>query len=331
MTGFFVQMKPFAEKIRNNREIVVPFQKTCIEKSICGMGWADHEMFADVVADVGEEKVFLTEQNKNLYKQKYEENHSGGEKNRMLAAALNRYAEMREGDYLLTRLFDTTECYIGKVKTKAYYCKRGTFSFPDFPDLPDLNKDPFSWIVKVESWEPIGLFSNIPNAFRGALSGRWNTIKKMSEFHCKLAHRAYEKSDEKIELNQDNFYFSLDPLDLEDLVAFYIYSQHPSYQFLPSSCKINEPTIEFKLVNGKDQITCQVKSNEEIDLNNYLDLAKAFEKIYFFSGKECKNVKNKPDRFRVIEKPDLYAFLKKNFEEKGYFYSILKRYYRFKD
>ncbi len=310
---FLVQLKPFGPDKRNN-EKVIALQEDSINEKICGMGWGFAEFFQknqeSQLQEIGVEK----------YKKSYKECYGAS---KTLTEALNRYNEIEEGDYILTRLYNTSLCYIGKVKSKAYHSENKLSNIR-------CGKN-YSWIVDVE-WKNIGPFISIPSALRGVMQSRMNTIKKLNDMQHlvqkKLVKVLFEGSQEKIEINSENFYRALDALDLEDLVAKYILENNSGYMLIPSSCKSDEPTFEFKFLNKNKIITCQVKNNEDIECNVYSHLANNFEKIYLFSGKGYvgqikENIKN----IILIEKEELFNVLKKDFHDEGEFYNELHKYY----
>lgn len=163
-----------------------------------------------------------------------------------------------------------------------------------------------------------------------------NTIKKLDDIkhfvQKKLIKALFGDSQEKIEITSGDFYRALDALDLEDLVAKYIIENNSGYMLIPSSCKSNEQTFEFKFLNKNKIITCQVKNNEDIDCNVYSNLANNFEKIYLFSGKGyIGQVKEDIKNIILIEKKELFDVLKKDFHDEGEFYNELHQYYIIKE
>ncbi len=313
--GWMVQMKPFQPSDRN-KNLVQEFQKESIKNEICGMGWNIKKHFNT------NNEIELNSINREFFVNAYNNEHGGTTTPRSLSHALNSYENIKKGDYLLTRLFGSNECYIGKVIKKAFY-NQHIYTFK--------NASNYSWVVNVD-WKHIGHFSNLPGALRGIMSGRWNTIKRIPEIHLNLLKILYNdgKDKEKMLLTKTNFHLALDPLELEDLVSFFMSSKYPDYHLVPSSCKINEPEIEFKMVNKEKQITCQVKSNKEIDISKYLNLQDYYEKIFLFSGTNYLNKEACNNKIEIIKKDELFTFLKENFEDKGYFYYKLSKYYYFK-
>lgn len=313
--GYFVQMKPFDEEERKDEKKVKELQEGSLYHGICGMGWDDSHILSE-----NKGRRIMLAKYRDEYQREYEKRHNNGRRIRGLTYTLNRYTEIKEGDYLLTRLNRSQKCYIGKVKGEAYYCKQEMFDFPYAKN--------YSWVVDVE-WKPAGNFSGLPNALRGALSGRWTTIKKMDEFHYDIVKMMFEGKIEKRPITKSNFHLTLDPMDLEDLVAMYMLEQNPSYRLLPSSCKRNEVQIEFIMVDGSRQITCQVKNEKEINLADYLEIEKDYEKIYFFSGEKVspRELAALSQSFQIIGRTELYNFLKRDFMKKGYFYTLLSDLY----
>ena len=83
------------------------------------------------------------------------------------------------------------------------------------------------------------------------------------------------------------------------------------------------------MVDGSRQITCQVKNKKKINLDDYIEIEKDYEKIYFFSGEGYSlRGKDTPSQsFHIIEPSELYNFLKRDFMKKGYFYTLLSDLY----
>ena len=109
-------------------------------------------------------------------------------------------------------------------------------------------------------------------------------------------------------------------MELEDLVALYIANKHENegYKLIPSSCKISQQNYEFTFVaNGKKPITCQVKNQQDISIENYIGES-SYEMIYIFSGKWSEDtVKLKRDEYKeyehiyIISPTELYPVIKK--------------------
>lgn len=302
---FLVQLKPFAPDERTNKK-VVELQKDSIDNRICGMGWADE----------------LFEKNPECKISDIEK--KSGDKS--FSEAWNRYSEIIEGNYILTRLFETSMCYIGKVKSKAYHSNKKVKNV--------RYGNNYSWIVDIEEWKQIGTFINIPGALRGLMQGRMKTIKSLQDDKFKIQRKIiknlYEGIGEKIDLDRENFCFALDALDLEDLVAKYIITYNPEYTLIPSSCKSNEQTLEFKFINKNKKITCQVKNNEPIDIDIYNKISKEFEKIYLFSANGYTG-KIEANNIKKINQGELFNVLKNDFDNQGQFYNELNKYYNIKN
>ncbi|MEG1578951.1 MAG: hypothetical protein RR336_09330, partial [Oscillospiraceae bacterium] len=160
MSCWIAQMKPFSKEDRE-KDFVKTFQENCIEHKICGMGWNYPDTFKP---KNDEKKPSKTIDN---YKQdyiSYERETDPKWSSSHFSTAINAYRDIKREDYILTRLFKSNECYIGKVDEEAHYDKK---------DLNFDYKNQYSWIVGVE-WKAIGHFSNIPNALRGIMQCRMN-------------------------------------------------------------------------------------------------------------------------------------------------------------
>lgn len=159
--SYLVQLKPFENR---NDPYLEEFQKKSIEHSLCGMGWALSEFYPD------DQKCILSD-HKSKFKEAYLRS-SKGKANRSLSGALNRYDEMKPGDYVLTRLYRSGDCYVGEIRSKAYLMQTAPAGFP--------NATNYSWVVDVD-WKYIGPFLTIPNTLRGFMQSRMNTIRKVED------------------------------------------------------------------------------------------------------------------------------------------------------
>ena len=284
------------------------------------MGWDYADAFKDENAKDEKNECLLSDW-KESYKETFFKNVAI---DKSFSEALNRYDEIRPGDYILTKLYKSAACYVGKVETPAYYDIRRTHS---------TEHGCYSWVVDVD-WKYIGSFLCIPDSLRGIMQGRMKTIRKIDHKwpQCSIMRSLYDGTRAFLcELTCDNFHLGLDPNSLEDLVAFYIAKLNTGFRILPSSCKTNEPALEYMFVNGLRKIACQVKSNEEIDVKDYSFYSfKEYDKIYLFSGKGYMNKTLDIENICVVPNDELYKFLKSCYEEGNHFYPMLNKYYRFK-
>ena len=321
---YLVQLKPFKDR----NDIRIPaFQAESIKLGLCGMGWGGLNEYFNGKDDpyILQSKDISTKDD-GYAKRWLSAAGDSGSSTRSINTALNCYHEMENGDYVLTRLYETGECYIGKIKNKAFHSN-------DYEFASEEDNSRYSFAVGVK-WEEIGSFSTIPNALRGLFqTSRQPTIKRISaeyDIARRIIVSRFENDNQKIQLKEENFSQSLDALDLEDLVGHYILNQHEGYKFIPSSCKDSEPTVEFTLFKEGKYITCQVKNKSAIDLNPLNEIADQYEIIYVFSGINKYDNDGKIEKNITIIKTDkLFRFLKEDFQNEGYFYHVLNKYYYF--
>jgi len=178
-----------------------------------------------------------------------------------------------------------------------------------------------SWGCHVEKWLEFKTQDDLSYELIGRMSQQQHqTIQRIDRYRLKfLIIEAYIKREKsksdipKLILTKNNFARSLHYKQLEDLVSLYIVEENKeqNYLLMPSSCKINEQKYEFffKSPNRK-AITCQVKNQEEIKIEEYYN-ENDFEKIYIFSGiwnneqvKELnkKANKNKANNIKIFSK-----------------------------
>lgn len=298
---WIVYLLPFSEK--NDWDAINAFQKQCIKDKVFGMGW-------NVEVNDLEFGEFISEENVK----KYVETYNSKESDRAYIKTLNCFKEVKKGDYVITRL-KNSHYYIGKVSSERakYIYKKD-----------DTTYSCFSWGGYVEEWVEYQNETDIPSEIIGRFSQRRHpTIQRISGYRqCLLVLSMYEKkTKEKIynipplHIDNNNFVRCMNYMDLEDLVALYIYKKHNNdgYILFPSSCKINKPKFEFYFeTQNKRPISCQVKNQEEISISEYKN-EDSFEIIYIFSGiwsDEEVNQKNndasKPSNVIVISPSELY-------------------------
>lgn len=283
---WLVNLLPFGDN--STIEEIKRFQAECIKHSVFGMGWDCLYANSPVYTELDE-----TEKEKHI---KVCEN-CKEKKCPVSDEILKRYLKVKPGDYVITRL-KNAHYYIGKVITKAFY----SYGKEKIEHL--------SWCCKVEKWIEYENESMIPSEILGRFSQRnHSTIEKIAAYRTKLLLiSTYEKKiDEKerlfnvptLHITQNNFCRCLNYTELEDLVYLYIYRKHKDENYLcfPSSAKINRAKFEFSFISSNNEmkpISCQVKNQEYIEIENYVN-EPSYRLIYLFSGKWCqKNV----DEFR---------------------------------
>jgi hypothetical protein len=145
MSYFFVQLKPFEEDERSSQSLQ-PFQENSIRAGICGMGWKP--AVDSIPASGGLVNDYwqaASNQNRGRNPAPFHRN---------LVLSLKYYSEIGPGDFVLTRVFGSSECYIGQVTSKAYYndnaLKKMSFE----------NAEHYSWIVDV-NWRRIGAWQDL--------------------------------------------------------------------------------------------------------------------------------------------------------------------------
>lgn len=286
MNCYIAILRPFLPEERKS-EKAHKCELNSIKNGICGMGWNPDDSFwkagKNIINDMSISYDTL--------------NYGKGWK-----TAFNIYKEMEAGSYILTRTIDDI-CYVGKIVGTAYH-EKGKYNFESY--------DNYSWIVDVD-WKKIGNFMNIPNGLRGLMSGRINTVKRVTDdVHKALLEALYKGMENKIVLKEDNFCTALAPNDLEDLVALYISRENSSYMIVPSSSKVTEPKYEFKFIdmnNCNKPITCQVKNNKPVIASQYE--SDDLYKIYLFSGiEDYGDIDEIANNIIIIKRSELFILLK---------------------
>jgi len=306
---WMVYLMPFASEDRTNYNLVNNLQQECIKLGIFGMGWA---------IPCFEYLTPMTDENKNIYAQVYKEKYDG--KWSVSEDALNGYKSIKKGDYVIMRL-KNGHYYVGCVSSDGakYIYKEG-----------DPVYGYFSWGGTVEKWFEYSNDQEIPSEIVGRFSQRLHsTIQRIAPYRQRLlVISMYERKSgdkkyniPKLRIGLNNFVRSLNYMELEDLVALFIMKKHSEegYKLIPSSCKVSQQNYEFSFVaKGKKPITCQVKNQHEIDIENYKD-EKSYEKVYIFSGKWSEEeVLAKREQYNdygtiyIISPSELYKTLKED-------------------
>lgn len=147
MSCFTVQLKPFDPIDRNVRTTITRFQASCIRANIFGMGFHIPEIFANQTKSLNISEYGSQYEDKYLRDHRVREN---PEWRRSFSRTIHTYQRIRAGNFVLTRLFNTGECYIGKTISEPFYNK------DYFKNFDFAGHERFSWIVPVELWKPLG-------------------------------------------------------------------------------------------------------------------------------------------------------------------------------
>ena len=308
---WMIYLMPFDTEDRSVYKTVGRLQQKCIEERIFGMGW-DISCF--------EYGTPMTDENAAKYVNVY--NHQ--EKNQtwtVSEAAVNDYKSINKDDYVIMRL-KNGHYYVGRVSSPGamYIYKAGDEVYGNF-----------SWGGTVERWVEYSSDGELPSEIVGRFSQRiHSTIQRIASYRQRLLvismYESFEETEKrfdipKLRIGANNFVRSLTYMELEDLVALYITNRHKEqgYKLLPSSCKVSQQNYEFRFVShGKKPITCQVKNQQDIELNHYVNET-GYEKIYIFSGKwddafvdELRAKYKAYEQIHIISPSELFEALKKD-------------------
>lgn len=268
--------KPFDEPERSNKDIILPYQKLCIEKNIFGMGWS-------LDTDSIPYGTSLTSETRRIYTEEYKEyckkhNFISQPSNK----ALNFYEIMKSGDIAIQRMMNGHYC-IGRLATGAIYLNKKEMPYKEL-----------SWGCEVEKWYEIKNEMELPAGIRGRFSqSHLGTVQHVVNEIKPLIISLYEFmaygkiSAPAIHLTQENFAKYLDYNELEDLVFLHMWDRHKNegYVMLPSSCKVNQPIYEFYLTKGSDDnIAYQVKNRNDAPSPHEYEDDQHLRLIYVFSG-----------------------------------------------
>jgi hypothetical protein len=305
---WIVYLMPYTSEERNDYNRVNELQTRCIKEKMFGMGW-DLPCFPYGTP--------MTDETAAEYTNKY-----NAQVGSVSETAVKGYNKIKKGDFVIMRL-KNSHYYVGKVSSEgAFYIHKSEDSVYGL----------FSWGATVEKWMEYSDDGEIPSEIVGRFSQRLHsTIQRIAPYRQKLLVMAmYENklleqerkiNVPKLHIDSYNFVRSLDYMELEDLVALYIAEKHNAdgYRLLPSSCKINQQKFEFRFVaKNKKPITCQVKNQEEIEIEHYVEET-SYEKIYIFSGRWREEAVHELNRkyeayqhIRIISPKELWETLKNN-------------------
>ncbi len=313
---WIVYLIPFCEEERHVFDLVNSYQQECIKENVFGMGW-------DVECKTLQFNSILNSDNEKKYICCYEDyrelQHMKRDIDQSHKNALKEYGQMKKGDYVIMRL-KNSHYYIGKISANVSYLNKKESPY-----------NRLSWGAYVEEWVELENDDLLPSELVGRFSQKQHsTVQKICSYRQKLlliscynknAHLINSEFDmiPKLKLSKNNFVRSLNYKQLEDLVAFYIAEKHvkEGYLLIPSSCKLSQQKFEYRFVknNGKP-ITCQVKNQAEISIDEYV-YETSYEKIYIFSGvwndKEIDLINQKYSKYshlHVISNEELYNTLR---------------------
>ncbi len=305
---WMIYLMPFDKGDRTDYARVLELQMECIKKGIFGMGW-DIPCFTPGTP--------MTDENARIYEEKYQSVYKD-EGGSVSKDAISGYRRIKKGDYVITRL-KNGHYYVGRVSSAgAIYIYR--------------ENDPvygmFSWGGTVEKWIEYANDQELPAEIVGRFSQRMHaTIQRIAPYRQKfLVISMYEKKMEspvfdipRLHIGLGNFVRSLTYMELEDLVALLITRNHTreGYKLIPSSCKISQQNYEFSyFAKGRKPITCQVKNQKAIDLDDYIHET-SYEKIYIFSGvwdeSAVSKLRDEYSAFNhiyIVAPSELYSILK---------------------
>lgn len=298
---WIVTMKPFSEEERNNKDmkdIISNYQKSLLGKKfgekrkIFGMGWENkNDPFEGKQVDANKDNIIkylealkdkrIGDEQKQVIRALDYYNTPKGYPNGLTQSLKYYENEIKIGDFVLMRL--DAEYYIGRISQEAKY-KWGIDGNKD----KDGNLEPrISWYCEVSDWEVFKTDEDLPSEIISQFfkSNQKAVVPiKNNDRLKKLIKGAYTGIFEKSSISEKDFAPALTPDELEDLVAFYIAKENVGYQLLPSSCKKNKQKYEFDFTSPEGKlITCQVKNQAEINLDDYKGVS-GYKKIYLFSG-----------------------------------------------
>ncbi len=322
---WIVNQIPFAGDNKTD-ENIISHQEACREEKVFGIGWRlkKGDMEDWIIKSGGELNVCIAENSKFIdnYAESYAKAH-GASKDKSLIGAMEKCKEIKEGDYVIMR-HKNSHYYIGRVN--------GSIKYAEESDSKALNV--LSWYGTVREWQEFQGENALPTHIVGRLSQRHQkTIERIQDERIKLLlisalNKVCEAEDKefdnipRLKVNKYNFCRSLNYMELEDLVFYYIYNKHKKdgYICFPSSGKINREKFEYSFISpepGRKPITCQVKNQAEIDPDNYKDEEK-YKIIYLFSGLwdddkvEKLNKEYKKDIIKIISPSELFSVLISN-------------------
>ncbi len=304
---WMIYLMPFESSERSDYNTVLDLQESCKKEKIFGMGW-DLPCF-----NYGTP---MTDKNAKLYSKRYKDAHKKSGST-VSENAIEGYKSVKKGDYVITRLKNGHYC-VGRVSSDG-----AMYLYKENDPVYGL----FSWGGEVEKWVEYSNDQEIPAEIAGRFSQRLHsTIQRVARYRQRLLIIAmYEKGADshcfnipKLRIGLNNFARSLTYMELEDIMALYISQKHEKegYRLLPSSCKISQQNYEFSFVNGRRTISCQVKNQSDIEIDNYVNEA-SYERIYFFSGTWNEDtVRAKREQYKdfkhiyIVSPEELYVVLK---------------------
>ncbi len=259
---WMIYLMPFDKSERTDYDLVNDLQQKCVKNKIFGMGW-DLPCF--------DFETLMTDENADIYAEKYRDKYSS-EGWSVSEDAINGYKAIKKGDYVITRL-KNGHYIVGRVSSDG-----AIYIYNQNDPVYGL----FSWGGTVDRWIEYSNDDEIPAEIVGRFSQRiHSTIQRIAPYRQRmLVISMYERAEEhprfnipKLHIGENNFVRSLTYMELEDLVALFISKKHSEegYKLIPSSCKVSQQNYEFRFIaRGKKPITCQVKNQKDIEIQNYI-------------------------------------------------------------
>lgn len=291
-----MQLKPSRTRKPN-----ITYQETlefCKTKGIIGLGWLDfgiaqNEKELSVIKELALSK----------------------EGSRYLTGMTNidRLREIKVDDLIWTRLPENdSEYYLCKVV--SLWDERDV-SFND--ELVDHDVGNYVGVI----WQSAGDISNVPGKVMSSMAQgrtlqRINDITNLSMYiwnHISGNEKKYETNDYSF----SDFWNDINPEELETLVMLYL-QKEKQYHVYTSTFKKFTAKIEGVLVHDSGKIISyiQVKSNESLDVENYIDLLNHLNekeeqkvKIFLFTTSENYGNKKHKDIDTSITKHKLEEFM----------------------
>lgn len=271
----------------------------CIKNNVAAMGWSLHD-----IPNMDRMSIRSFDDYCKLAETQYTRKSLGS------VYRLNR--EVKKGDLIWIRSRDAGKYYIARVTQDSKW------RFNDEAEPWDASNQLTNiyWYAATENADEDSVPGAVATAFiKGSTFQRINKpgIEAYSQLLWNQVHNqgrdSFNCSDPDLSLNERDFFDLLQPEDLEDLLAMWLYDRK-GYICIPSTNKVATPRYECVMLDPNDakgrHIYIQVKKGKiNLDTDEYADLN---GEVYLLTtGGKVANI-DRNENVKVVSASEIFSF-----------------------
>lgn len=269
----------------------------CLKKHVAAMGWS-----LDKLTSSERSKIHTFSDYCDLARKQY----------KTFDSVCRMVEDVKEGDLLWMRSRNSGKYYIARVKSNS------TWTFcEDAVQMDAANQlINIDWYLATDKADEESVPGAVATAF--IMGSTIQRIKKsgVEEYSQMLYNRVHDPAldafnypDPKLSLCERHFYSLLQPEDVEDLLALWLYDTN-GYVCIPSTNKIATPKYECVLLDPNDpnrkHIYIQVKKgNVDLNTDEYSDLN---GEVYLLTTEGTIQNPQKYANVKVVDPTTIYEF-----------------------